>query len=193
MTVVEVERPKAERQSVDRAAALMEKLLSGRKDFAPKAARALGIAVANTDPKSEHGQLLASTVRRLRTRMAKLPETGTLEALVWLLACRGVTPTAAAVEAELGKKGRRAAWKSRWDAVEAAADVDGPKAAAFIVRVVAETGAGPGYTQLRTEMGWQSRYTGRHLVSLVKAGWVTVGEKPRSMRPGPAWVEFVSS
>jgi len=105
----------------------------------------------------------------------------------WLQLVRGgMTPTPAAVAGLVADKAARRARR-----VQEAADVaeiaarDGAAAAAAVARIVADTGTGPTWTELRAAMGWP-RSTAREIIpKLLQAGWLTSTTAHRSLRPGP--------
>ncbi len=105
----------------------------------------------------------------------------------WLQLVRGgMTPTPAAVAGLVADKAARRARR-----VQEAADVaeiatrDGAAAAAAVARIVADTGTGPTWTELRSTMRWP-RNTAREITpKLIQAGWLTSTTEHRSLRPGP--------
>ncbi len=105
----------------------------------------------------------------------------------WLQLVRGgMTPTPAAVAGLMADKAARRARR-----VQEAADVaviaarDGAAAAVAVARIVADTGTGPTWTELRSTMGWP-RSTAREIIpKLLQAGWLTSTTAHRSLRPGP--------
>ena len=173
-------------QNVGRYTQIAAKLLAGH-DFKPNrrpgVARAFGLALAATSPRSGHGQVLAAALRP-----ARWSDRPAEERAVFQLARRGETPTEAAVAAWLESRRRR---QERWDrdaaaAAEAAA-ADGPRAAAYVAAVVRDTGQGPTWTELARAMEWPRQPWGlRNAIIRVLArdGWLATGTEPRSMRPG---------
>jgi len=105
----------------------------------------------------------------------------------WLQLVRGgITPTPAAVAGLVADKARR-----RGRRVQEAAEVaeiaarDGAAAAVAVARVVADTGTGPTWTELRAAMGWPRRASRGSIPKLLQAGWLTSTTEHRSLRPGP--------
>ena len=105
----------------------------------------------------------------------------------WLQLVRGgMTPTPAAVAGLVADKAARRARR-----VQEAADVaeiatrDGAAAAAAVARIVADTGTGPTWTELRSTMGWPRSASREIIPKLLQAGWLTSTTEHRSLRPGP--------
>ena len=105
----------------------------------------------------------------------------------WLHLVRGgMTPTPAAVAGLVADKTRRRARR-----VQEAADVaeiaarDGAAAAVAVARIVADTGTGPTWTELRSTMGWPRSASREIIPKLLQAGWLTSTAEHRSLRPGP--------
>ncbi|MDA8040137.1 MAG: hypothetical protein M0Z69_13495 [Actinomycetota bacterium] len=62
----------------------------------------------------------------------------------------------------------------------------GQVAAGLVAAVVARTGTGPTWAELGAEMGWRRSWQPEAAVrKLVKAGWLSASDEPRSLRPGP--------
>ena len=171
------------------ATALAEKLLRAgghRGEWVSVAAVALGRALVKTTPGSEHGKLLAAT---LRTPKADAPiqadaPTG-VDAVLWL-ARTGTTPTAAAVAAHLERYEKRRRRQAVLRAFTPRLDVDGPRAAAWVAQVLAETGTGPTWRELAVAMDWPYPVWTRQIRALLARGWLVATSQPRSLRPGPA-------
>jgi hypothetical protein len=174
-----------------RAAALAAKLLQGRGlgKRMPVAANAIGKALATTEPRSGHGQLLVRTLRSTPDG-AERPDD---ELAVLNLARYGTTPTAAAVAGEVQGLAARRARLERLNSLAAPiAEADGTRAAAFIARTVETTGIGPTWVQLARELGWPEHpwgLTASVVWHLRRAGWVTTGKKKGSIHPGPRATE----
>jgi len=105
----------------------------------------------------------------------------------WLQLVRGgMTPTPAAVAGLVADKAAR-----RGRRVQEAAEVaeiaarDGAAAAVAVARIVADTGTGPTWTELRAAMGWPRRASREITPKLLQAGWLTSTTDHRSLRPGP--------
>jgi len=151
----------------------------------PKMSAALGRALAETSPRSDHGRLLAQTIQAVKA--GAVPADADMRR-VRRLAQGGNVPTAAAVRG-LAESERIAAEADaqRQAVVQAAARRDGPAAAERVAAVVASTGDGPTWAELAVAMGWpRSRMVTALIVqSLHKAGWLKTGEAARSVRPGP--------
>ena len=105
----------------------------------------------------------------------------------WLQLVRGgMTPTPAAVAGLVADKAARRARR-----VQEAADVaeiatrDGAAAAVAVARIVADTGTGPTWTELRSTMGWPRSASREIIPKLLQAGWLTSTTEHRSLRPGP--------
>lgn len=188
-------RAERDRASAARAAELVTRLLADRKPRLSKkklavAAAALGKALATTSPATPHGQLLA---RALRPAPGERPDD---ELAVYRLACKGETPTEAAVRAWLEGAGQRRerahrlherGVRVRAEAASIAA-ADGERTAAYVAQVVADTGSGPCWAELASAMEWPRQPWGlRNAIIRVLArdGWLATGTEPRSMRPGP--------
>ncbi len=142
----------------------------------------------------QHAEQALRTARREVTpaAIAKLaphpiPHDDPEKRSAWLHLVRGgMTPTPAAVAGLVADKAARRARR-----IQEAADVaviaarDGAAAAAAVARIVADTGTGPTWTELRAAMGWP-RNTAREITpKLVQAGWLTSTTAHRSLRPGP--------
>ncbi len=159
-------------------------------------------AVPNTSPPpppvvgtaEQHAEQALRTARREVTpaAIAKLaphpiPHDDPDKRSAWLHLVRGgMTPTPAAVAGLVADKAARRARR-----IQEAADVaviaarDGAAAAAAVARIVADTGTGPTWTELRAAMGWP-RNTAREITpKLLQAGWLTSTTAHRSLRPGP--------
>jgi hypothetical protein len=124
------------------------------------------------------------------------------KAKAWLLA-RGqaVTPRSVAtavldarqralslpVKAAKAKRDKAARKAFKADIVERM-DTYGPAAAGLVAARIAREGAAPTWSELCSEMGWP-RWWQRNLAvpKLAKAGWLVIGQEPRSLRPGPKW------
>jgi len=105
----------------------------------------------------------------------------------WLHLVRGgITPTPAAVAGLVADKAaRRARRVQEAAAVAEIAARDGAAAAVAVARIVADTGTGPTWTELRSTMGWP-RHAAREITpKLLQAGWLTSTTEHRSLRPGP--------
>jgi len=105
----------------------------------------------------------------------------------WLHLVRGgMIPTPTAVAGLVADKARRRARRVQEAAgVAEIATRDGAAAAVAVARIVADTGTGPTWTELRTAMGWP-RHAAREITpKLVQAEWLTSTTDHRSMRPGP--------
>ena len=105
----------------------------------------------------------------------------------WLHLVRGgMTPTPAAVAGLVADKAARRARR-----VQEAADVaeiatrDGAAAAVAVARIVADTGTGPTWTELRSTLGWPRRAAREIIPKLLQAEWLTSTTDHRSLRPGP--------
>ena len=105
----------------------------------------------------------------------------------WLHLVRGgMTPTPAA---GAGLVADRAARRAR--RVQEAVDVaeiaarDGAAAAVAVARIVADTGTGPTWTELRSTLGWPRRAAREIIPKLLQAEWLTSTTDHRSLRPGP--------
>lgn len=171
---------------IDRATMLAARMLRAsaqRRDRKPLTAAAFGRALAATQPGSAHGKVLAAALRSADWH-ARPRE----ERIVLGLARSGETPTAAALAARLGQlAAKRDRLRRARDRARAIADRDGQAASACVARVVAETGAGPTWGELAAFCGWPRDKGLRQMVirELAAAGWVTTGQAPRSLRPGP--------
>jgi Protein of unknown function (DUF3223) len=62
------------------------------------------------------------------------------------------------------------------------AERDGAAVAAWCAQVVAETGSGPAWRQAGRRFGWGA-LCGPVIREIERAGWITTGSGPRSMRP----------
>ena len=171
------------------ATKLAEKLLRAgghRGKWVPVAAVALGRALVKTTPGSEHGKLLAAT---LRTPKADAPVQADapagVETVLWL-ARAGVTPTAAAVADHLERYESRRRRQAVIRAFTPRPDVDGPRAAAWVAQVLAETGTGPTWWELAVAMDWPTPVRTRQIRALLAHHWLVATSQPRSLRPGPA-------
>ncbi len=105
----------------------------------------------------------------------------------WLHLVRGgMTPTPAAVAGLVADMAARRARRVQ-EAAEVAkiAARDGAAAAVSVARIVADTGTGPTWTELRAAMGWPRRSAREIIPKLLQAGWLTSTTEHRSMRPGP--------
>jgi hypothetical protein len=188
MTITQT-RPTVSRAQLERAATLVATLLKGRgrKDGTPAAAGALGRALGATQPKSEHGQLLFRTLRSLQADAGGKPRADD-ERAVWWLACRGQTPSPAAVAGRIrAVESARSTAAAVRAAVAAIAEHDGPKAAAYVADMLARDGTGPTWRELADAMDWpripyEIRFVA--VTRLVHAGWLETGEAERSLRPG---------
>ena len=102
----------------------------------------------------------------------------------WLqLVRRGITPTPAAVAGLVADKAARRVQEAA--EVAEIATRDGAAAAAAVARIVADTGTGPTWTELRSTMGWPRRAAREITPKLLQAGWLTSTTDHRSLRPGP--------
>ena len=175
------------------ATALVEKLLRAgghRGKWVPVAAVALGRALVKTTPGSEHGKLLAAT---LRTPKAEAP-TGQADApagvdAVLRLARAGITPTAAAVADHLERYEKRRRRQAVLRAFTPRLDVDGPRAAAWVAQVLAETGTGPTWWELAVAMDWPPPVRTRQVQALTRprlAGRDQPTPLPTTRTRGPA-------
>lgn len=169
------------------AVALAEKLLRAgghRGRWVPVAAVAMGRALVRTTPGSEHGKVLAAALRAPR-----LGDPGGVGAVL-RLARSGITPTQAAVasclEQQEGHIRRLAAVRALARDL-AGAEVEGPRAAAWVAGVLAETGTGPTWGELAAAMGWPRPVAGVQIRALIAGGWLTASSRPRSLRPGPSF------
>ncbi len=157
---------------------------------APAAALAKVLVV--TPPDSPHGRLLGAVLRAKPGRpVAELPAE---HRAVRELLRRGIPPTPAAVAGELANLERRRQAEADSEArVRAIVAADGPRAAALVAEVWQATGAGPTWGELGRALGWRfkgaehrrNRDRDRAVRGLAAAGWLIVGDAPRSLRPGP--------
>ena len=145
----------------------------------------------------QHAEQALRTARREVTpaAIAKLaphpiPHDDPEKRSAWLQLVRGaMTPTPAAVAGLVADKARRRGRRAR-EAAEVAevaeiAARDGAAAAVAVARIVADTGTGPTWTELRSTMGWP-RHAAREITpKLLQAGWLTSTTEHRSLRPGP--------
>ncbi len=187
MTTIAAPKPaQPSPEQVERATALAARLLAthdDRRDRKPLTAGAIGRALTLTPPGSDHGRLLAAALRP-----AKWVDRPREQCVVLQLARRGETPTAAAVAARLDQL---EAHQAHLDRLRAHAQLfiaaDGPRAAAHVAQVVRATGAGPAWWELCDGMSWpRHKFVREHVIrGLAAAGWLQVGPKPRSLRPGP--------
>ncbi len=105
----------------------------------------------------------------------------------WLHLVRGgMTPTPAAVAGLVADKAARRARRVQ-EAAEVAeiAARDGVAAAVAVARIVADTGTGPTWTELRSTMRWPRNASRGIIPKLIQAGWLTSSGDHRSLRPGP--------
>ena len=108
--------------------------------------------------------------------------------MVLQLARRGETPTAAAVAARLDQVDARHARMERFRAkAQPFLAEDGPRASAHVEAVIRTTGARPTWWELGDAMSWpRDNFLRAYVIrGLALAGWLQVGTKPRSLRPGP--------
>jgi hypothetical protein len=176
--------------AADRYTAIAAKLLAGhdfKPDRRPAVARALGLALAATSPQSEHGQVLASTLRPARWADRPAAERAVLQ-----LARHGETPTEAAVTVWLEGARRRRERGQQIDAtITAYVEADGARAADYVAGVVRDTGQGPTWTELARAMGWPGKPWGLRsaiIRRLARAGWIEFTTETRSLRLGPGSV-----
>lgn len=178
-------RPAIRPAARTRATALAAELLKAHRlgSRLEAASAAIGRALAENAPKSDHGQLLfrALAPGDRRTRPAD-------ERAVLALAERGETPTAAAVTAWLEADARRTAAAR---AIRTAAAIPvaehGRQAAAYVAETLERTGTGPTWPELADALGWPARPRNARyaiITKLITAGWLEAGEQPRSLRPG---------
>jgi hypothetical protein len=167
------------------AAALAEKLLRAgghRGRWVQVAAVAMARALVKTTPGSEHGKVLAAALRAPRL------DAPAGVGAVLRLARAGVTPTEAAVASCLEQQDRR---NRRQVAARAlarglvGADVEGPRAAAWVAQVLAQSDDGPTWGELAAAMGWPRPVAGVQIRALITSRWLTGSSRPRSLRPGP--------
>jgi len=105
----------------------------------------------------------------------------------WLHLVRGgMTPTPAAVAGLVADRAARRARRVQ-EAVDVAeiAARDGAAAAVAVARIVADTGTGPTWTELRSTLGWPRRAAREIIPKLLQAEWLTSTTDHRSLRPGP--------
>lgn len=179
---------------------LAGKLISDRPGLTPhrgikadQARLALARALARIPPTTDHGRLLAATLRH-HDGQRPAPQRA-----VQHLVRRGLTPSPAAVasllagwrERETAEPERRrrrvAAARARRDRIAARVDQDGPRAAATVAGWWREHGHGPTWRELARTMGWSNRQDMEQAIrGLAAAGWLAPGRAPRSLRPGPA-------
>ncbi len=172
---------------IERATAVAAKLLrahTDRQDRKPVTAAAFGRALVVTPPGSDHGKLLAATLRSGKWK-DRPPE----QRVVQKLARRGETPTAAAIAS---LRDGAAAHQAHLDRLRVQAGpfigADGPRAAAHVAQVIQATGAGPTWFELARALGdWpRDNFTREYIIrGLATADWLETGTKPRSLRPGP--------
>jgi DNA-binding IclR family transcriptional regulator len=177
------------------ATKLVEKLLRAgghRGKWVKVAAGALGRALVKTTPGSEHGKLLAATLRTPKADtpvQAEAPVRAEAPAgvdVVLGLARAGITPTAAAVADHLERYEKRRRRQAVIRAFTPRLDLDGPRAAAWVAQVLAETGTGPTWWELAIAMDWPTPVRRRQVQALLARGWLVATSQPRSLRPGPA-------
>ena len=149
----------------------------------PKMAAALGRALAECAPRSDHGRLLARTIQVIKSGG---PVMDVDVRRVRPLAQAGTVPTPASVRAlaESERAAARSAVKRR-ELVEAAVQRDGRSAAVYVAAVVRSAGTGPTWMELATAMGWPHRVAAPVIRELERAGWLRTGQAARSLRPGP--------
>jgi hypothetical protein len=145
---------------------------------------ALAKALAITVPGSSHGRLLAAAL----APVAENPRPAT-EVAVRLLLARGQVPTAAGVAGQVvaydQRKAAMAARERRRKALRAPDSSDGPRAAMLVAEHWRAHGHGPTWRALGRAMGWSSQEVGSIVRGFAKAGWLSLGDEPRSLRPGP--------
>ena len=96
-----------------KAIQLVDRILAARLDIFPRTVRAFGRALAATQPSSDHGRLLAATLKSLAagtSRLADLPDEQ--HATAWL-AFKGITPSPGAVAERVAAVGSRRARPAR--------------------------------------------------------------------------------
>jgi len=165
------------------ATTLAEKLLRAgghRGRWVQVAAVALGRALVRTTPGSEHGKILAAALR------APQPDAPGGVGAVLRLARAGTTPTEAAVADHLERYENRRRRQAAVRAFTSRPDVDGPRAAAWVAQILAETGTGPTWHELAVAMGWPPPVRSAQMRALISRNWLTATGRPRSLRPGSA-------
>lgn len=148
--------------------------------------KAVAGAITVTHPRSPHGQALmmalSAPVSQINNQMR--PEH---RAIRWLVA-RGQTPTEAATAGRMkATEIRLATIATRRQGAQVTVGTDGPRAAAVVAGVVAETGTGPTWHELAAAMDWPHHRPRleRIMRGLARAGWLTFTDQERSLRPGP--------
>jgi hypothetical protein len=145
---------------------------------------ALARALAGTAPGSGHARLLAAALGPA-TQASRPPA----EVAVRALLARAQVPTPAAVAGQLvafdhhraavtAREQRRQARRAP-DASEAA------RAATLVAEHWQVHGHGPTWRALGRAMGWPPLEVASTIRGLAALGWLTLGEAPRSLRPGP--------
>ena len=126
----------------------------------------------------EHARVIASaTIEEL------------LAARAWLVA-RGDGPTAAAAATAVEHARQRAQRIARFSAWQQETERDlagvGHRAAEVVAAAWAAHDSGPTWTDLGRAMGWRKARCREWAIPLLEqAGWLTTGDEPRSLRPGP--------
>ena len=145
---------------------------------------ALAKAFAATVPDSPHDRLLSAALAPT-AESAETPRP-VAELAVRLLLGRGQVPTAAAVAGQLATfDQRKAAMAAREQRRKQLQSSDGPRAATLVAGHWQAHGRGPTWRELGRAIGWPQREVALTVRALAKAGWLTVGDEPRSLRPGP--------
>jgi hypothetical protein len=175
---------KAEQKAtVKRYTKLMRKMLPDKKVWY-RTVRAFGRALAATPPSSDHGQLLASTLKTLSAGQQLADPSQ--RAVLWL-ARRGETPTAGAVTGRLDavatEQKRPARQAGHWKRIHAEAEaIDDDLVVKYVGEINDTTGTGPLWSEVGRQFGLRYAVTQQVIMSLRCAGRLAYTKETRSLR-----------
>lgn len=145
---------------------------------------ALAKALAVTDPGSAHARLLAAALGP--ATQAPRPAA---EVAVRRLLARAQVPTAAAVGGQLAALDQHqatvAAREYRRQSLRAPDSGEAARAATVVAEHWQAHGHGPTWRALGRAMRWPPLEVESIIRGLAGLGWLTIGEQPRSLQPGP--------